>query len=259
MISRVWLVVALVAFGTGFPLLGAHMTVEALLLELELTWLVYGIGLAGAVGAVLALRARKAEGSSPDASSSTSAKGPIVALTLNVLLIGLAWVSTNILVMLPPVTFALNPGDDLPEFTQPLRTREGKDVSAAALRGRPTLLLFHRGGWCPFCQSELARLVEYEDELAALARVIAVSVDAPDAVALFAAARGFSFELAHDDGGAVARQLGLTFEDPEKGIVPAPAAIVIDAKGRVSWFHVASDVRDRADPDELLEHLRALP
>ena len=252
--ARVLRVLSLVAFVAGFLILAAHMLLQPLLLETQLTYAIYGMAGVGILGALVALAdARGAPNGTPGI-----ARTALIAALLNGALIAGTVVSTTTLVALPPVSFAMDVGDTLPEFEVEPRNPEGKAVRLADLRGRPVVILFHRGGWCPFCQAELAGLNDAYDEIEPLATVLAISVDVPDAVRAYARARDLRFTLLHDADAHVAQQYGLTFESPRHGTVPVPAAIILDTDGRIAWFHVARTVRDRADPDELLRVLRTL-
>lgn len=250
--ARVLRVLALVAFATGLVVLGAHMTMEPLLLRTELTYVVYGIAGGGAIGALAALGSV-----GPDGARKTSIVA-LLALALNGALVASTYVSTTIAIQLPPAEFAMDVGDEAPEFVAEPRDPDGRAVRLADHRGRPVVLLFHRGGWCPFCQAELARLSERDDEIAPLADVLAISVDVPDAVRAYARSRDLGMTLLHDADARVTRQYGLTYPHAERGDVPVPATIIVDADGRIAWFHVATDVRDRPDPEEILRVLRSL-
>jgi thiol-disulfide isomerase/thioredoxin len=47
-----------------------------------------------------------------------------------------------------------------------LQTVDGDPVSLKALTmQKPTVLIFYRGGWCPYCNSQLAGLKEIEGQL----------------------------------------------------------------------------------------------
>lgn len=49
-------------------------------------------------------------------------------------------------------------GDAVPDVT--LRTQEGTEVELRNLVAKkPTVLIFYRGGWCPFCTRHLQALV----------------------------------------------------------------------------------------------------
>ncbi len=251
--TRVVRLLAWIAFATGFLLLGAHMSVQSLLLELRLTYVVYGIAVVGLAAAAGAIVTRRAEGR-----RSLSVAG-IGALLANVVLVALTYVSTTVVVALPAVPFGYSRGDVLPEFEVEPRAEDGRAVRLADLRGRPVVLVFHRGGWCPFCQAQLAGLNTHFAALAEDAEVLAISVDVPAAVRAWARASNLGFSLLHDEGAVVARQYGLTYHSDAHDNVPVPATIVLDADGRIAWFHVAEDVRDRPDPREIMTALESLP
>ncbi len=51
------------------------------------------------------------------------------------------------------------------------------------LKQQDTILVFYRGGWCPYCNLQLAALREIEPKLAALGyQLIAVTPDSPAAI-----------------------------------------------------------------------------
>ena len=66
-------------------------------------------------------------------------------------------------------------GEQAPDFT--LEDIQGNQVTLSATRGKvPTVLVFYRGYWCPFCAhqlSELRSLLKADEQV----RVLAVSVD----------------------------------------------------------------------------------
>lgn len=51
----------------------------------------------------------------------------------------------------------------------------------ALLKGKKTVLVFYRGGWCPYCNKHLQALGEAESELLELGyQIIAISPDSPE-------------------------------------------------------------------------------
>ena len=52
----------------------------------------------------------------------------------------------------------------------------GKTVDlTATIKQKPTVLVFYRGGWCPYCNTQLAGLQQVEDEFAKLGYQIPVT------------------------------------------------------------------------------------
>lgn len=249
---RVLRVLAHVAFLAGLATLGVHMTLEPLLLRTELIYVVYGMAGGGALGALAGL------GEGLESGRRRTSRVALVGFALNAALLAGTYVATNVVVALPPAHFAMDVGETLTEFEVEPRDPDGHAVRLADLRGRPVVLVFHRGGWCPFCQAELSRLAAHDKELEGLATVLAISVDVPEAVRAWARSRDLGFTLLHDADARVTRQYGLTYPHERHGDVPVPATLILDADGRLAWFHVATTVRDRPAPEEILRVLRSL-
>ena len=63
-----------------------------------------------------------------------------------------------------PVRTALKVGDSIPDVT--LRTVDNQEVKLRTLVAeKPSVLVFFRGGWCPFCNAQLSSQVGIEQEL----------------------------------------------------------------------------------------------
>ncbi|MBC8130584.1 MAG: AhpC/TSA family protein [Rhizobiaceae bacterium] len=150
---------------------------------------------------------------------------------------------------------------------------------ADVLAGRPAVLVFYRGGWCPYCNVTLrayaAALPEIE---AAGGTIVAVTPELPENASKTADANGVGFPIAIDRGNAFSRSLGLVFALPEGlrplyrqiGIdlaaqngedsheLPIPATYVLDGDGVIRWAFVEADFTQRADPTHVVRALKAL-
>ena len=50
---------------------------------------------------------------------------------------------------------------------------------------KPTVLIFYRGGWCPYCNGQLASLKSVEDKMIQMGyQIIAISPDSPQRLSL---------------------------------------------------------------------------
>src|SRR5262245_64672222 len=86
---------------------------------------------------------------------------------------------------LPKKTLAVSVGPIAPDFTATDAT--GRDFRLSDLRGRPVLLKFYRGFWCPYCVAELEQLNRYAAEFEKRrVSLIAVSSDRVDELEPFA-------------------------------------------------------------------------
>jgi peroxiredoxin len=95
----------------------------------------------------------------------------------------------------------------------------------------PAVLVFYRGGWCPFCnlalhhyQSELVpQLKRYNATLAA------ISPQTPDESLSTAEKHALQYPVLSDAGARVARRLGIAFQ-PAADVLEAQRALGIDIR-----------------------------
>ena len=112
-----------------------------------------------------------------------------------------------------PAEGVVKAGDHLDAFTLPDQT--GAPVSLAELTADgPAVLVFYRGGWCPYCNIALRT---YEQELLPQlarfgARLVAISPERPDASLSTREKAELTFSVLSDAGSGLAGRLGLTYE-----------------------------------------------
>lgn len=169
-------------------------------------------------------------------------------------------------------------GSIAPDFTLPDAT--GNKVSLSDLLGAgPVVLTLYRGGWCPYCSTELRALQAILPELRqAGATLVAVSPQTPDNSLSTAEKLELAFPVLSDEGNAVARSFGLVYSLPESlravyagfGLdlpaangddsfeLPVPATYVIGRDGLVAWSFADADYTRRAEPADILGALAAL-
>ncbi len=170
-------------------------------------------------------------------------------------------------------------GDVVSDFTLPDAT--GKRVSLSDLvAGGPAVVVFYRGGWCPYCnlalhqyQSELVpRLADYGATLAA------ISPQKPDESLTTAEKHDLRFAVLSDAGAGVARQLGIAFQPAEDVLeaqralgldirdgnadgspeLPMPTVLVIDSDRTVRFADVQVDYTSRTEVSDILAALDEL-
>jgi peroxiredoxin len=179
-------------------------------------------------------------------------------------------------------TEPLAPGVRVPPVS--VRTIEGEEVALLrALDRHPAVLVFYRGGWCPYCSGHLGQLKKAEPEIAARGyRIFAISADRPEklreSVALLDIAEDLSYTLLSDAPLHAARAFGIAFQlDAETvalyrraGIdleeasgethhgLPVPSVFVVDADGVIRFTHSNPDYKVRLAPEKLLAALDAV-
>ena len=160
----------------------------------------------------------------------------------------------------------LRVGRKVPAFE--LEDAVGEAVASDSLLGRPAVLIFYRGNWCPLCSTQVRELAERYQEIEALgARVALISPQPPGHTRKLAARFDVPFLFWVDAGTRVAQQLGIA----ARGGTPVgmevfgyasdtvmPTAVVIDAEGTILFADLTDNYRVRPEPETFLRVLRAV-
>ena len=138
-------------------------------------------------------------------------------------------------------------GHPAPDFTA--RNQHGEQVSPAALRGAPAVLIFYPWAFSGICRGELAAVRDsHERFTAAGARVLAISCDAMFTLRAYADAEEIGFDLLSDHWphGVIANAYGVF--DADAGCA-LRGTFVLDAEGVITWRTVngIGEPRDLAD------------
>lgn len=132
---------------------------------------------------------------------------------------------------------------------------------------QPTILIFYRGGWCPFCNRELSGIQEIQDSLVKMGyQIIAISTDSPENLHKTAIERNLSYTLLSDADLTTARQFGIAYKAPEayfktlakstggkdvEELLPVPSVFIIDQAGLIQFEYINPDFKQRISPDLL--------
>jgi len=169
----------------------------------------------------------------------------------------------------------LSVGEMLPDAT--VTDSEGQEVRLRSLLGTDKLVLvFYRGGWCPYCNSQLAQLRTIDRQVAGRgARLIGISMDRPELLARYSMDKAIPFPLYSDSKADTIRAFGLAYRVPDEEVarlktfgvdleatsganhhlLPAPAVYVMGTDGKVLFRYYSADSRTRLEPQELLKAL----
>jgi len=146
---------------------------------------------------------------------------------------------------------------------------------------KPAVIIFYRGGWCPFCQTYLSELRKVQDKIMDLGLdLIFLSADSPQTLSpAVADGAKLRYQLLSDNSMKIAEQFGIAFHldnktfqrylayglDLEKAsgyqhhILPAPATFIVDTDGIIKFSYVNPDYTVRLHPDVLLAAARTMP
>lgn len=172
----------------------------------------------------------------------------------------------------------LKVGDSIPDVT--LRTEDDKEVNLRKLVSeKPTVLIFYRGGWCPFCTRHLKDLIGIESDLEKQgAQLLAISMDQPSKLKGTPDREKLHYRLLSDSDAAAAKAFGIAFKVEDElvrkykesyqidleaaagnknHILPHPAVFVSDTTGKIRFAHVNPDYKVRLEPKKILEAAQA--
>jgi peroxiredoxin len=157
---------------------------------------------------------------------------------------------------------------------------DGRTVSLQALlKDKRALIVFYRGGWCPFCNFQIKALGDAHAELEKRKiSVVAVSVDRPRESAKTAAGLAVPFTLLSDqtlrmhtafqvlqgvdeDTLAALREKGMDLEAASgrrHHMIAVPALFLVDETGTVRFAHADRDYETRPDISLLLARIDAI-
>lgn len=168
-------------------------------------------------------------------------------------------------------------GDMAPDFT--LSDANGEPVTLSTLlQDGPVVLLWYRGGWCPYCNMTLYAYQDYLSKIQeAGGTLVALSPELPDKSLSTAEKNKLEFVVLSDVGNKVAREYGVVFELPpeihemyqkgfdlhafngdDSGTLPLSATYVIAPNGKITYAFLDADYTQRAEPSVVVEELEAI-
>jgi peroxiredoxin len=177
-----------------------------------------------------------------------------------------------------PTQTILRESGAAPDFTLPDASGTPFTLSER-LRNGPVVLIFYRGGWCPYCNIQLRAFQRSLDAIAAHGgQLAAISPQLPDGSLSTAESNKLGYAVLSDVGNKVARSFGLVYDLPQElrdaltangkalpGLngdesweLPLPSVYVIDTHRTIALARAELDYRDRVAPETVIEVLAKL-
>lgn len=156
-----------------------------------------------------------------------------------------------------------------------VKNLDGENVDLNGLTsGKKSVLIFYRGGWCPFCNMQLANLNQIKKQLVELGyQLIAISIDKPEKLKESKDKHNLSYTLLSDSKAEASVAFGLAFrvaEDYNKmllrhnmnleeasgekhHILPVPAVFIVDDNSVIQFEYVNPNYKVRLNSEILLK------
>jgi peroxiredoxin len=153
----------------------------------------------------------------------------------------------------------------------PLTDSEGKQINTHDLvKQQGSVLVFYRGGWCPYCNKQLSGLAEINEEIVARGyQILAISPDNLENLPKTLDKNQLNYQIYSDSGATLITALGIGFKTPggakayiaanSKGkvteVLPVPTVLVVDKTGKVIFSHSDANYKERLSNENLLKAL----
>jgi peroxiredoxin len=144
---------------------------------------------------------------------------------------------------------------------------------------KPSLVIFYRGGWCPYCNTHLSQLAEIEEQLYDMGiQILALSPDQPSYLKESTMEHNLNYKLLSDSDMNASKQFGLAFKVDTTTVnrykrngldlaersgydhymLPVPAAFFVDTTATIRYRYYNPDYTVRIDNEELLTTVKEL-
>ena len=155
-----------------------------------------------------------------------------------------------------------------------VKTDDGSPVSLQALlMQKPSVIVFYRGGWCPYCSRQLAELKDIEQDLVDQGyQILAISPESAEKLQSQKLETEFAAQLISDDELNAIKAFGIGFYVPndtrklykdrmnidliadnsDRAVLPAPAIFITDTNGQIKFSYVNPNFRVRPSAELVL-------
>jgi peroxiredoxin len=166
-------------------------------------------------------------------------------------------------------------GADLPDVVLPDATGTPRRLRDLA----PAVIVFYRGGWCPYCSLQLRAWQKRLPDLEARgATLVAISPQAPDGTLSTVEKNALAFPVLSDSDDLAGTAFGVSQALPDDIValytrfghqldvvngragwrLPMPATFLVGPDRRIAFARAEADYRRRVEPDQVLAVLDRL-
>ncbi|QEN06720.1 AhpC/TSA family protein [Oceanispirochaeta crateris] len=170
---------------------------------------------------------------------------------------------------------ALQLGDTAVDFT--LKNATGSEVTLyEELKKGPVVLIWYRGGWCPYCNLTLRHMQASLSEIKKYgATLMALTPELPDKTMSTQEKHNLEFEVLSDNDNSIARKYKIFFKLTDavakvyeesfglsqyngnsKGELPLAVTYIIDSDKTIKYAFLDADYRNRAEPSDIVDFLK---
>lgn len=160
-----------------------------------------------------------------------------------------------------------------------LQDTEGNTISIHKLISKkPSILIFYRGGWCPYCNAHLSAIQDIENQILESGyQIIAISPDKPSKVNETILSNDLKYTLLSDSKMLLADKLGIGFTvepslvskykneykiDIESASgelhhrLPHPSVFIVNTNAAIQYSYINKNYKERLDSSVILTEMK---
>ncbi|WP_353718290.1 peroxiredoxin family protein [Dyadobacter sp. 676] len=162
--------------------------------------------------------------------------------------------------LMPEDVSPLLAGEQIPVLRLVKSSGESFDLNKSVSE-KPTILVFYRGGWCPYCSKQLSGLQQIEKDLVQMGyQIIAISTDSPENLSKTMDKEKLSYTLLSDADLNAAKRFGIAFKSPKSydkflpqasggknvdKLLPVPSVFILNKKGNILFEYINPNITQR--------------
>lgn len=140
-------------------------------------------------------------------------------------------------------------------------------------KNKKTVLLFYRGGWCPYCNQHLSEISSIENKIIEMNyQIIAISPDSPSHIKKTINKEHLNYTIYSDSSGDFIKKMGIAYEAPllykpiiknsslgvNNSFLPVPSLYILDENQAIVFEYISPDYKNRISSELLLAVLNVL-
>lgn len=145
-----------------------------------------------------------------------------------------------------------------------------KDNISEVVKRQKTVLIFYRGGWCPYCNAHLSAIGTLQENIKSLGyQTVAISPDSPENLKKAIEKNKLNYLLYSDSTTDLIQKMGIAIQAPERytsklleysdqnnsNVIPVPSVFIIDQNGKILFQYTDTNYKSRISEEDLLKAL----
>lgn len=172
----------------------------------------------------------------------------------------------------PEEATPLQVGEQIPNLIVQALDNSKKEIGSI-IAEQPSIILFYRGGWCPYCNRHLSAVGEAKEEISQLGyQIIGISPDTPSKLKATIEKGKLDYKLYSDSDTKLIQAMGIAYRAPDRytsklasfsndlndDTIPVPSVYIVDTRGEIIFQYSDTNYKERLSTKKLINELKKL-